>query len=200
LRFRYKYKQIPPTGESGQIIALYINSTYPYYKYETDNKFILSLMYSEIKQIDNKSFIIINEGSGQDWNRYYCYFLYDDTLQDWFLYKNEVYRVYYEHGKDRESLKLISSQDYQPNQRIKFSEVHFTTLFEKFLDEVPDPAYYKKIIVEKSEIYNALETKTKMYLIKDDEVKIVKEKTGFLKIYYYGKKPIEGWIKKSDVE
>lgn len=39
-----------------------------------------------------------------------------------------------------------------------------------------------------------------MYLVKGDEVEIVKEKGKFLKIYYYGKKTIEGWIKKSDIE
>jgi len=44
------------------------------------------------------------------------------------------------------------------------------------------------------------ETRIKMYLIKGDEVKIVKEKDGFLKIYYFGKNRIKGWIKKSDVE
>jgi len=41
---------------------------------------------------------------------------------------------------------------------------------------------------------------TKMYLIKGDEVEIIEEKDEWLKIRYYGKKTIEGWIKKSDVE
>ncbi len=41
---------------------------------------------------------------------------------------------------------------------------------------------------------------TKMYLIKGDEVEILDEKGDWLKICYYGKKTIEGWIKRSDVE
>jgi hypothetical protein len=41
---------------------------------------------------------------------------------------------------------------------------------------------------------------TKMYLIKDDEVEIIEEKDDWLKVRYYGKKVVEGWIKKSDVE
>lgn len=200
LRFKYKYKQNPPIGESGQIIALYINSANAFYTYKTNNKFILSLMYSEIKQIDNKSFVIINEGSGQDWNRYYCYFLYDDILKDWFLYRNEVYRAYYEKGKDTESLNLISKEDYQENHRSKFSEVSFVKLFQKFLEEIPDPPYYEKIKIDRATIFSEPEVKTAMYLIKGDEVKIVKEKGEYLKIYFFGKKRIEGWIKKSDVE
>jgi hypothetical protein len=41
---------------------------------------------------------------------------------------------------------------------------------------------------------------TKMYLLKGDEVEIIEEKDKWLKIRYYGKKTIEGWIKRSDVE
>ncbi|WP_435355899.1 hypothetical protein [Emticicia sp. SJ17W-69] len=43
-------------------------------------------------------------------------------------------------------------------------------------------------------------TLTKMYLLKGDEVEIIDEKDEWLKIRYYGKKTVEGWIKKSDVE
>jgi SH3-like domain-containing protein len=39
-----------------------------------------------------------------------------------------------------------------------------------------------------------------MYLIKGDEVEVLEEKGEWLKVRYYGKKIIEGWIKKSDVE
>jgi hypothetical protein len=41
---------------------------------------------------------------------------------------------------------------------------------------------------------------TKMYLLKNDEVEILDIKDEWLKIRFYGKKIIEGWIKKSDVE
>jgi len=39
-----------------------------------------------------------------------------------------------------------------------------------------------------------------MYLLKNDEVEVLEEKEDWLRIRYYGKKTIEGWIKKSDVE
>lgn len=49
-------------------------------------------------------------------------------------------------------------------------------------------------------IYDANYQSTKMYLIKGDIVEIIKESGSWLNIKYYGKKTIEGWIKKSDVE
>lgn len=59
---------------------------------------------------------------------------------------------------------------------------------------------YKSI---KNKVYlytSTLNTSTKMYLLKGDEVEIIEEKDEWLKIRYYGKKTIEGWIKKRDVE
>lgn len=58
----------------------------------------------------------------------------------------------------------------------------------------------KKIIVKKTIIYSLPDISTKMYLLKNDEVELLEEKDEWLKIRYYGKKIIEGWIKKSDVE
>jgi hypothetical protein len=52
----------------------------------------------------------------------------------------------------------------------------------------------------KTLIYSSPNSPTKMYLLKGDEVEIIKEKDEWLKIRYYGKKTIEGWIMKSDVE
>jgi hypothetical protein len=56
------------------------------------------------------------------------------------------------------------------------------------------------IRAEKSFIYDKNNIKTKMYLLKNDPVEIIESQTDWLKIKYYGKKVIEGWIKKSDVE
>ena len=52
----------------------------------------------------------------------------------------------------------------------------------------------------KSIIYSTPNKPTKMYLLKGDVVEILQEKDDWLQIRYYGKKTIEGWIKKSDVE
>ncbi|MDI9866762.1 SH3 domain-containing protein [Flectobacillus longus] len=58
-------------------------------------------------------------------------------------------------------------------------------------------SYVKNI---KAYLYSNKVIPTKMYLIKGDEVEILEEKGEWLKIRYYGKKTIEGWIKRSDVE
>ena len=58
---------------------------------------------------------------------------------------------------------------------------------------------FKEIIISKSFINNKDFQPTQMYLLKNDEVEILEEKDEWYKIRYYGKKTIEGWIKKSDV-
>lgn len=59
---------------------------------------------------------------------------------------------------------------------------------------------FRKVISLKTFIHSLINKPTKMYLLKGDEVEIIEERGGWLKIRYYGKKTIEGWIKKSDVE
>jgi hypothetical protein len=59
---------------------------------------------------------------------------------------------------------------------------------------------FKKVTSLKTYINSLINKSTNMYLIKDDEVEIIEEKENWLHIRYYGKKTIEGWIKKSDVE
>lgn len=70
--------------------------------------------------------------------------------------------------------------------------------WKKYLDFIEHKEL--KIGALKSTIYNLPNKPTKMYLIKNDEVEIVEEKGDWIKIRYYGKKVVEGWIKKSDVE
>lgn len=64
------------------------------------------------------------------------------------------------------------------------------------------PEKFKKIANKKSYIYSSANdnSKTKMYLIRGDEIVIVKDKFQWIKIRYYGNKTIEGWIKKSDLD
>lgn len=58
---------------------------------------------------------------------------------------------------------------------------------------------FKEIKSNKSIVHVLPNQPTKMYLLKNDEVEILEEKSSWLKIRYYGKKTIEGWIKKEDV-
>ena len=57
----------------------------------------------------------------------------------------------------------------------------------------------KTIKVKKATIHSAPNKPTKMYLIKGDEVECLEEHGDWYKIRYYGKKVIEGWVRKEDV-
>jgi hypothetical protein len=56
----------------------------------------------------------------------------------------------------------------------------------------------KTIQIEKSLIFSSPNIPTKMYLVKFDEVEVIAEKDNWLHIKYYGKKIVEGWIRKAD--
>ena len=63
----------------------------------------------------------------------------------------------------------------------------------------------KATIRNKTIINESLTEQTKMYLLKGDEVEVLEEserspEVEWLKIRYYGRKTIEGWIRKSDIE
>ncbi len=60
--------------------------------------------------------------------------------------------------------------------------------------------YFKEITRTKTIIYSNINKKTQVYLLRNDLVEVLEEKGDWLKIRYYGKKTIEGWIKRSDVE
>ena len=57
-----------------------------------------------------------------------------------------------------------------------------------------------KKVTSKTMINLSPNNPTKMYLIKGDEVGILEEQGEWFKIRYYGKKVVEGWIKRSDVD
>ncbi|MDI9881112.1 SH3 domain-containing protein [Flectobacillus longus] len=57
-----------------------------------------------------------------------------------------------------------------------------------------------RILKDKVYFYSRPNLITNIYIIKGDEVEVLEEKGEWLKIRYYGKKNIEGWIKRSDVD
>lgn len=65
----------------------------------------------------------------------------------------------------------------------------------QFLNFLPEK---DTITTFQSSIYFSPGKPTKMYLQKGDEVEVMEEKGEWLHIRYYGKKIIEGWIKKKD--
>ena len=56
------------------------------------------------------------------------------------------------------------------------------------------------ITILQSPIFSSPNIPTKMYLLKFDEVEVIAEKDNWLHIKYYGKKIVEGWIRKKDTE
>ncbi len=59
---------------------------------------------------------------------------------------------------------------------------------------------YKNILKTKQTLYQSPAIKTKMYLIKGDQVEVLEEKDDWLYILYRGKKDIKAWIPKSAIE
>jgi len=76
----------------------------------------------------------------------------------------------------------------------------FWVKIENKFDHFDNIVFSNKKIRDKVFLHTTPNKSTKMYLLKDDEVEIIEEKDEWLKIRYYGKKTIEGWMMKSDVE
>ena len=57
-----------------------------------------------------------------------------------------------------------------------------------------------RITKPKAYLYSSPNKPTKMYVLKGDDVELVDRQDDWLKIRFKGKKVVEGWIKRSDVE
>jgi hypothetical protein len=109
-------------------------------------------------------------------------------------------------------LRIIDSEDdcsYKMSfdNKIKLQDLDMTIdlfsdnlWFYKLADKKCSDIKNYRIIIPKSVIHTIPKLLTKMYLLKGDKVEVLEEKGEWLKVRYYGKKIIEGWIKKSDVE
>jgi len=150
--------------------------------------------------------------------------IYNDYAIRYEIYKNDTLNceVYFDKGFDE--VHLIKNRDQAPFFILGFNiKDRNRILFDRsFMRNVSNILYWKRItsppkfvqdfiislkkdilvpiLVEKSTIYSEPNQPTMMYLIKGDEVECLEEKGEWYKIRYYGKKTIEGWIRKSDVE
>lgn len=97
-------------------------------------------------------------------------------------------------------IEIVEPKQY-PNINYYERVIQPTKEVLSFLKKIT-PERFKKIANRKSYIYSSANdnSKTGMYLIRGDEIVIVKDKLQWVKIRYYGNKTIEGWIKKSDIE
>lgn len=58
----------------------------------------------------------------------------------------------------------------------------------------------KPISSKKAIIYSLPNIATKMYLLKNDTIEVLEQKNDWVRMNFYGKKLISGWIKKADVK
>lgn len=200
VKYVYRYKVPIPKNESNQILAIYLNDRNKTFKYYEQSNGILWKIHNEVIQLKNSSFLVINKGSAQDRNHYYCYFEYNSQTNNWLLSKTEIYYSFYNDNENKESLKLIKTREFSKSEKIPFKDAKFPKLFEAELKEIDYLSYFANVKVSKSVIYSEIDVPTNKYLIKGDQIKVVNEKANFLKFYYFGKKTTTGWIKKSDVE
>ncbi|NBB32005.1 hypothetical protein [Cellulophaga sp. BC115SP] len=197
LQFDYEYNKINkvPKGNSGHELAIYLNNGQNEYLLKNVNRKALWVIHTSIFGVDNTTFCIVNEEGGQDPNNYYCYCRFDKQRDNWYMIKHQIKT--FNTGRE----VLIEDKIYKYENQLAFEEVSFDKLFGKMHNDVGEPTPSLELIkVSKSIIYDSPNSPTKMYLIKGDEVEILEEKEEWLNIRYYGKKIIEGWIKKSDIK
>lgn len=197
LQFDYEYNKINkvPKGNSGHELAIYLNNGQNEYLLKNVNRKALWVIHTSIFGVDNTTFCIVNEEGGQDPNNYYCYFRFDKQRDNWYMIKHQIKT--FNTGRE----VLIEDKIYKYENQLAFEEVSFDKLFGKMHNDVGEPTPSLELIkVSKSIIYDSPNSPTKMYLIKGDEVEILEEKEEWLNVRYYGKKIIEGWIKKSDIK
>jgi hypothetical protein len=97
-------------------------------------------------------------------------------------YKLKYFYIYPNNIKEED----IMSQNY--SKLINKKELHINLQKNQF------------ILSTKQPLYKSPSIKTKMYLIKGDQVEVLEEKDNWLHILYHGKKDIKAWIPKSAVE
>jgi hypothetical protein len=126
---------------------------------------------------------------------------------DDFLLWGIPYKFYFDNIKDMEGSIELESWNIFNFRRVKLLPNNFIKILynqgkidkREYLKEFLN-MNMREIIIPKSNIYSISHISTQMYLVKGNEVEILESKDEWLKIRYYGKKIIEGWIKKSDVE
>jgi hypothetical protein len=106
-----------------------------------------------------------------------------------------------DNDKDKaiENYKIYISQMKENSKENKIPQKVFERINTK---DIKKDTISKEIQIEKQYLFDNpnKESKTKMYLLKNDKVEILEEKDDWLYILYKGKKDIKAWIPKSAIE
>lgn len=125
-----------------------------------------------------------------------CHITYNEDIEDWAPGDTSNYLRFYGASPD----------DYYGYEQVTAIDDAFLLQLHKY-NKVLWKQYLafeglkeKKVIVKKSSIYPGADTPkpTKMYLIEGDVFVVLEEKNDRIKIRYFGKKKVEGWIKKNE--
>jgi hypothetical protein len=127
----------------------------------------------------------------------------------WNIYKNNTIRFQILNTKS-----IIYNENYQKTNKYLIKGDTVEVLEEKgyflkirynniigFIPRVDVEGYNTfRITKPKAYLYSSPNKPTKMYVLKGDDVELVDRQDDWLKIRFKGKKVVEGWIKRSDVE
>jgi hypothetical protein len=127
----------------------------------------------------------------------------------WNIYKNNIIQfqiqnpksIIYNENHQKTNKYLIKGDTVEVlEEQNYFLKIKFKNI-EGFIPRIDVEGYNTfRITKTKAIIHLAPNKPTKMYVLKGDDVELIDSQNDWLKIRFKGKKTIEGWIKKSDVE
>jgi hypothetical protein len=127
----------------------------------------------------------------------------------WNIYKNNIIQfqiqnpksIIYNENHQKTNKYLIKGDTVEVlEEQNYFLKIKFKNI-EGFIPRIDVEAYNTfRITKTKVIIHLAPNKPTKMYVLKGDDVELIDRQNDWLKIRFKGKKTIEGWIKKSELE
>jgi len=132
--------------------------------------------------------------------------LIEKNVEDWESIKWDFNMLFYFEPRSRMIIDNVNEHTYFHVDKLKQKELQilYNHCKAKHTDYIQEYLHLdvRNIIVDKSSIYDSLEVKTKMYLIKDDLITVTGEQNSFFKMEYETANGniIKGLLKKEDVE
>ncbi|WP_258104451.1 hypothetical protein [Marinoscillum sp. MHG1-6] len=136
---------------------------------------------------------ILNEGSPDEHSFYFgidyrFYFEVDEATDKVYIMELENTNLFYYTRVRSLPKSLLESL-------IRVGKSDNRNYIEEFLD-----ISFWKVSKLKSTIYSEPNKPTRMYLVEGDKVEVLSGDESWVKIRYYGKKLIEGWLKREDIQ
>jgi hypothetical protein len=130
-------------------------------------------------------------------------------LEYWNIYKNNTIRfrilnpksTIYNDNYQKTNKYLIKGDTVEVlEEQNYFLKIKYMNII-GFIPRIDVEGYNTfRIAKSKATLHSSLSVSTNMYLLKGDDVELIDREGDWLKIRFRGKRVVEGWIKKSDVE